>query len=95
MTAKERIVNEWRLKPGAHDNHWLDCLVGCAVGASMMGSSMKVVADPGAFASSAQAVSFSAMQKAQREAARAAEDGPDRPVSFSALQKMNGGKQGI
>lgn len=91
VTAKERIVNEWRLKPGAHDNHWLDCLVGCAVGASMMGSSMKVVADPGAFASSAPAVSFSAMQKAQREAARAAEDGPDRPVSFSALQ--NGRKK--
>ncbi len=27
---------EWKLKPG-RDNHWWDCIVGCAVGASMLG----------------------------------------------------------
>ncbi len=32
-----RTVHEWRLKPAAPDNHWLDCLVGCAVAASMVG----------------------------------------------------------
>ena len=30
-----RVVHEWRLKPSKPDNHWLDCLVGCAAGASM------------------------------------------------------------
>jgi hypothetical protein len=32
-----RTVQEWRLKPSKPDNHWLDCLVGCAVAASMCG----------------------------------------------------------
>lgn len=41
--AKERVVNEWKLKPGAYDNHWLDCLVGCAVGASIAGSQLASV----------------------------------------------------
>jgi hypothetical protein len=32
-----RTVHEWRPKPSKPDNHWLDCLVGYAVGASMVG----------------------------------------------------------
>jgi hypothetical protein len=32
-----RTVHEWRPKPSKPDNHWLDCLVGCAVAASMAG----------------------------------------------------------
>ena len=32
-----RTVREWSLKPTKPDNHWLDCLVGCAVAASMCG----------------------------------------------------------
>jgi len=35
--ARGRRVDEWKLKPGRPDNHWLDCLVGCAVAASMQG----------------------------------------------------------
>jgi len=30
-------VHEWRLKPSKPDSHWFDCLVGCAVAASMAG----------------------------------------------------------
>ena len=30
-------VHEWRPKPSKPDNHWFDCLVGCAVAASMAG----------------------------------------------------------
>ena len=30
-------VHEWKLPPARPDNHWLDCLVGCAVAASMLG----------------------------------------------------------
>jgi len=29
----------WKLKPSRPDNHWWDCLVGCAVGASIQGAS--------------------------------------------------------
>lgn len=34
--ARGRRVEEWRLIPG-RDNHWWDCLVGCAVAASING----------------------------------------------------------
>jgi hypothetical protein len=34
--GRSRQVWEWRARPGA-DNHWLDCLVMAAVGASMLG----------------------------------------------------------
>jgi len=36
-TARGRTVDEWKLRPGCTDNHWLDCLVGCCVGASTLG----------------------------------------------------------
>ena len=32
-----RDVREWKVKPTRPDNHWLDCLVGCAAAASMIG----------------------------------------------------------
>jgi len=32
-----RTVREWRPKPSRPDNHWFDCLVGCAVAASLQG----------------------------------------------------------
>ena len=32
-----RTLHEWTLKPSKPDNHWLDCLVGCAAAASMCG----------------------------------------------------------
>ena len=34
--ARGRIVDEWKLPPG-QENHWWDCLVGCAVAASISG----------------------------------------------------------
>jgi len=37
VTAKGRTVREWTPRPSKPDNHWLDCLVGCAVGASVAG----------------------------------------------------------
>lgn len=34
---KGREVDEWKLRAGRPDNHWFDCIVGCAVAASMQG----------------------------------------------------------
>jgi hypothetical protein len=31
------MVREWSQLPAHPDNHWLDCLVGCAAAASMCG----------------------------------------------------------
>ena len=36
--ARGRVVDEWKLRAGGPDNHWLDCLVGCAVAASILGA---------------------------------------------------------
>jgi hypothetical protein len=37
VEAKGRKVIEWKIGPGRPDNHFLDCLVGCHVAASMQG----------------------------------------------------------
>lgn len=34
--GRGRVVNEWSMRPG-HENHFWDCLVGCAIGASEQG----------------------------------------------------------
>jgi phage terminase large subunit GpA-like protein len=36
--GRGRTVDEWKILPERGDNHWFDCLVGCAVGASMQGA---------------------------------------------------------
>ncbi|MCL4198258.1 MAG: phage terminase large subunit family protein [Phycisphaerales bacterium] len=36
--GRGRTVDEWKLRVDGLDNHWLDCLVGCAVAASMQGA---------------------------------------------------------
>ncbi len=36
--GRGRSVDEWRVRPGHADNHWLDSLVGAAVAASMVGA---------------------------------------------------------
>ncbi|MBX3384598.1 MAG: phage terminase large subunit family protein [Phycisphaeraceae bacterium] len=49
--GRGRTVDEWKLRVEGLDNHWLDCLVGCAVAASMegavlFGTDAKVIARP-------------------------------------------------
>ena len=39
-SGRGRTVDEWKARPDHTDNHWLDCVVGCAVGASIQGSSL-------------------------------------------------------
>ena len=36
--GRGRTVDEWKIRPEQPDNHWLDCLVGCAVAGSMQGA---------------------------------------------------------
>ena len=37
-TGRGRTVDEWKQRPERPDNHWFDCLVGCAVAASIQGA---------------------------------------------------------
>jgi hypothetical protein len=41
--AQGRTVDEWKLRASRPDNHWLDCLVGCAVAASIQGASLQEI----------------------------------------------------
>jgi len=36
--GRGRVVDEWKLRPDAQDNHWLDSCVGCSVAASILGA---------------------------------------------------------
>ncbi|MFN9604217.1 MAG: terminase gpA endonuclease subunit, partial [Planctomycetota bacterium] len=59
--GRGRIVDEWKQRPDRGDNHWFDCVVGCAVAASMQG-----VALPGADSVAAKRqgrVSFAELQR--------------------------------
>ena len=38
--GRGRTVDEWKIKPDRTDNHWLDCVAGCAVCASMLGAAI-------------------------------------------------------
>jgi hypothetical protein len=38
--GRGRSVDEWKMRPERADNHWLDCLVGAAVAASMQGAEL-------------------------------------------------------
>jgi hypothetical protein len=38
--GRGRVVDEWKARPEQPDNHFLDCLVGCAVAASIQGTSL-------------------------------------------------------
>ena len=39
-----RTVHEWRIRPSRPDNHFFDCLVGCAAAASMAGAKTAAMA---------------------------------------------------
>lgn len=55
VETQGRKVTEWKERPGKPDNHLFDCLVGCAVGASMLGASL---AEHGAMASGRKKVAI-------------------------------------
>jgi len=62
--ARGRVVDEWKIRAGGPDNHWFDCLVGCAVAASVQGAIL-----PGTDAKAApvrQRVRLSELQRSRR-----------------------------
>jgi len=65
--ARGRVVDEWKSRAARPDNHWLDCTVGCAVGASLQGCALAGVShSPAALKS--RRVSFAEMQQRRRGA---------------------------
>ncbi|MCA9130285.1 MAG: phage terminase large subunit family protein [Planctomycetales bacterium] len=55
--GRGRTVDEWKPRPEQPDNHWLDCLVGSALAASMQGALLfgtDLQATPNAIASASE-----------------------------------------
>jgi hypothetical protein len=62
--GRGRTVDEWKPRPERGDNHWLDCLVGCAVAASIQGAVLEGTG--GQVAEKRQRVSFAELQRRRR-----------------------------
>ena len=62
--GRGRTVDEWKIRPERSDNHWLDCLVGCAVAASIQGVALEGTQtdDP----AKRKRVSFAELQRRRR-----------------------------
>lgn len=65
--GRSRTVDEWKLPAHKPDNHWFDCLVGCAAAASMRGISLgAVTAAPVVAARKRKRLKLSELQRAKR-----------------------------
>src|SRR6056297_3382610 len=62
--GRGRTVDEWKARPEPPDNHWLDCLVGTAVAASMQGALLFGTEQPSA--PKRERVSFKDLQRRKR-----------------------------
>ncbi len=62
--GRGRTVDEWKVRVEGNDNHWLDCLVGAAVAASMHGAVL--FGTDGARSSSRPRVKLSSLQRVRR-----------------------------
>jgi phage terminase large subunit GpA-like protein len=64
--GRGRTVDEWKIRPERSDNHWFDCLVGCAVAGSIQGVALKAT-DAIHGTSHRERVSFADMQRRRRK----------------------------
>lgn len=62
--GRGRTVDEWKLRPERGDNHWFDCVVGCAVAASMQGAAL--LGTGGVAPPKRERVSFAELQRRRR-----------------------------
>jgi hypothetical protein len=62
--GRGRTVDEWKLRPERGDNHWFDCLVGCAVAASIQGAAL--LGSGGTAPPKRERVSFAELQRRRR-----------------------------
>ncbi len=63
--GRGRTVDEWKIRPERSDNHWFDCIVGCAVAGSIQGVSLEATG-AGSTTENRQRVSFAELQRRRR-----------------------------
>ncbi|OGV53695.1 MAG: hypothetical protein A2X49_12690 [Lentisphaerae bacterium GWF2_52_8] len=64
--GRGRSVDEWKLRPDASDNHWLDCLSGCAVAASIQGTTLPGTGEAKPLVSPRKRIKLSELRKPSR-----------------------------
>ena len=64
--GRGRVVDEWKMRPDAIDNHWLDGVAGCAVAASMLGAVLPGTGGGGSFRVIKKTIRYSDVQRARR-----------------------------
>jgi len=64
--GRGRRVDEWKLPPSAPDNHWLDCVVGCAAAASIRGIKPEALTDGKAPPRKRKGLKLSELQRIKR-----------------------------
>ena len=87
VEALGRVVDEWKIRPERGDNHFLDCLAGCAVCASIQGSELA----ENLHSAKRMSVKLSALQKNNLQPMTAetpAEQPRKGPLKLSDLQKL-------
>jgi Phage terminase large subunit (GpA) len=70
--GRGREVDEWKARPGHPDNHWLDCVVGAAVAASIQGVSLESLPAAGKPKDKGKRQSFAERQREARNRRRGA-----------------------
>jgi hypothetical protein len=60
--GRGRTVDEWKMRPERGDNHWFDCLVGCAAAASIQGAAL-AGAGGGIQSAKRERISFAELQR--------------------------------
>ena len=83
--GRGRTVDEWKLRPEASENHWLDCLVGCAVAASIQG--VVLFGTGQASPPPRPRVRLSDLQRAHHRADRPDTSAPGQRIRLSELQQ--------
>jgi phage terminase large subunit GpA-like protein len=63
--GRGRTVDEWKIRPERADNHWLDCLVGSAVAASILGAVLEGTGGKST-SNKTERLSFAQMQRKRR-----------------------------
>ena len=67
-SGRNREVDEWKQRPDKPDNHWLDCMAGCVVAASIQGAAIAGQVQPRLQArSSKPKMKLSEIQRLRRE----------------------------
>lgn len=72
--GRGRELYEWSERPGKPDNHWFDCVVGCAIAASVLGvkwSAAGAMGEPVHTPGNRPTVKLSDLQRQKREAKKA------------------------